>query len=80
MSGRQRYCWVCGDDMGFIENRHYDRRDTCGKGTCEREASDTAREEREQAHRDLDDELGWWNAPELQPDAMRAFKPWNTKP
>jgi hypothetical protein len=59
MSGKQRYCWVCGDDMGVIDDRHYDRRDTCGKVTCEREAKDAAQEEREQAHRDLDDRLGW---------------------
>ncbi len=59
MAGKQRYCWICGEDMGFIESRFYDRRDTCGKLTCEREARDAAREEREEAHRDLDDRMGW---------------------
>ena len=59
MSKKQRYCWVCGEDMGLIEDRYYDRRDTCGKQACERDARDVAREEREEAHRDLDDRMGW---------------------
>lgn len=59
MSGKQRYCWVCGGGMGFIEAKYYDRRDTCGKLVCEREARDAAQEEREEAHRDLDESMGW---------------------
>jgi hypothetical protein len=45
--------------MGFIEAKYYDRRDTCGKLVCEREARDAAQEEREEAHRDLDESMGW---------------------
>ena len=59
MSKKQRYCWVCGEDMGFVEDQYYDRRDTCGKHACEREAREAACEEREEAHRDLDDRMGW---------------------
>ena len=59
MSAKQRYCWVCGDDMGVIEDRNYDRRDTCGKVSCEREAREADRDEREQAHHDLNDKMGW---------------------
>ena len=59
MAGKQRYCWVCGDDMGIIENRLWDRRDTCGKLECNRAAADAERERREQSHRDLDDRMGW---------------------
>jgi hypothetical protein len=36
-----------------------DRRDTCGKRECEREARDQDRFEREEAHRQLDEERGW---------------------
>ena len=52
--GKVRQCWVCGDDMGFIENRYYDRSDTCGKRDCERESRDAYEAEREEAHAELD--------------------------
>lgn len=59
--GRVRYCPNCGDSMGFIEDRYYDRRDTCGSQQCEREARDDARAEREEAHERLDRDFdgGW---------------------
>lgn len=43
--GKIRYCWVCGADMGFIENRYFDRLDTCGDRECEREARDAYQDE-----------------------------------
>lgn len=58
-NSKQRFCWNCGEDMGFIENCYYDRRDVCGKLECNRAAADAAREEREDAHRELDDRMGW---------------------
>lgn len=59
--GKIRHCWNCGADMGFIENRFYDRMDTCGAAACERESRDVYREERDEAHRAVDDYFdgGW---------------------
>ena len=56
---RIRQCWNCGGDMGLVEDRHYDRMDTCGAARCEREASDAARAERDEAHDRLDRDMGW---------------------
>lgn len=57
--GKVRHCPNCGADMGFIENRYYDRRDTCGARECEREARDAAEAERDEAHERLDRDMGW---------------------
>ena len=57
--GRERFCWNCGDSMGFIENRYYDRSDTCGKRECDRAARDQAAAERDEAHKQLDCDMGW---------------------
>lgn len=56
---RERHCWNCGDSMGVIENRYYDRTDTCGKSECEREARYQRNAERDEAHEQLDRDLGW---------------------
>lgn len=59
MTSKMRHCWNCGAELGFIEARHYDRTDTCGKRECEREARDQAAAEREDAHEQLDRDMGW---------------------
>lgn len=56
---RERRCWVCGESMGIIQDRHYERSDTCGKTECEREARYAAEAEREEAHDRLDRDIGW---------------------
>lgn len=56
---KMRRCWNCGTEMGLIEDRHYERRDTCGKRECEREARDEAQAEREDAHEQLDRDGSW---------------------
>lgn len=58
-TAKQRFCWNCGADMGLIEDKYYDSRDTCGSTECERENRDRHAEEREQAHEQLDREMGW---------------------
>lgn len=58
-AGKERHCFNCGASMGFIENKYYDRRDTCGKRECEREARNEAYAEREEAHEQLDRDMGW---------------------
>jgi hypothetical protein len=57
--GKIRHCPNCGAGMGFIEDRYYDRRDTCGSRECEREARNDAYAEREEAHEQLDRDMGW---------------------
>lgn len=60
MATRQRHCWNCGEDMGMIDDRHYDRRDTCGKLECQREERDAYAQERDEAHEQLDRDLGYY--------------------
>lgn len=57
--GKERHCWNCGESMGYIENRYYDRSDTCGKQECDREARHSAEAERHEAHERLDRDMGW---------------------
>lgn len=52
-NGKERHCWNCGASMGFIENKYYDSRDTCGKLECEREGRYAAEAERSEAHHRL---------------------------
>jgi len=59
MAAKERFCWCCGESMGVIESRYYDRMDTCGKAACLREEQDAHRAEREQAHEELDERMGW---------------------
>lgn len=56
---RERHCWCCGESMGIIQDRHYDRGDTCGQPQCERAARDAASMERDDAHERLDRDNGW---------------------
>ena len=57
--GKVRHCWNCGADMGFIENRYYDRGDTCESPECNRAARDAEQAERDEAHEQLDRDNGW---------------------
>jgi hypothetical protein len=56
---RRQYCWNCGADMGEWDRRYCESRDVCGKLECNRAAQDAAREERDNAHEQLDRDMGW---------------------
>jgi hypothetical protein len=56
---KMRYCWYCGDELGVIENKHYDRMDTCGKTECERARRQADQDEHDELHEKLDRDLGW---------------------
>lgn len=59
MAAKMRRCWFCGVEIGLIEDRYYDRlTDTCGAPECEREMRFALDEEREEAHRQLDEDRG----------------------
>jgi hypothetical protein len=45
--------------MGAWDHRYSDSRDTCGKMECEREARNQEWQEREEAHEQLDRDMGW---------------------
>lgn len=57
--GSVRSCPYCGDDMGFIEDRYFERTDPCGKTECNRDAAEADRADRHEAHEHLDREQGW---------------------
>jgi hypothetical protein len=57
MTAKMRHCFFCGEELGIYADWH--PLDTCGKAECNREASNAAREEREEAHRELDRRMGW---------------------
>ena len=56
---KERFCWNCGDSLGFIEDKYYDRTDVCGKRECNRAAQDQAQYERDEAHERLDRDWGY---------------------
>ena len=45
--------------MGVIEDKYYERNDTCGRIECVREATYAAEAERSEAHEQLDRDRGW---------------------
>jgi len=59
MAKKMRYCCYCGAEMGEIEDRYYERTDTCGSAECNCFAADDAQAEREERHRQLDEDMGW---------------------
>ncbi len=56
---KMRFCWNCGAELGEIEDRFYDKSDTCGSIECNRQARDAEAAERFEAHEQLDQERGW---------------------
>lgn len=52
-----RHCFFCGDEIGVYAD--YDNLDTCGKLECNRETRHASQAEREEAHEQLDRDLGW---------------------
>lgn len=59
MSSKERFCCYCGESLGVLEAKHYDRNDTCGNRECEREVAGMMQEDREEAHEQLDRDMGW---------------------
>ncbi len=55
---KMRHCFYCGAELGVYAD--YDPRDTCGKRECEREAQDSYTAERQEAHDELDRDMGWY--------------------
>lgn len=58
-TAKMRHCCYCGAELGLIESRFYDRNDTCGALECEREMHSMLQAERDEAHDQLDRDMGW---------------------
>jgi hypothetical protein len=54
---KMRYCFNCGAELGAYAD--YDPMDDCGARECQRAAADAAAERREEAHEQLDRDLGY---------------------
>ena len=52
-----RHCFNCGAELGRYHD--YDPLDHCGAQECQREAVAAEREERQEAHENLDRIRGW---------------------
>lgn len=59
MAEKRHHCWNCGADMGVWDRRYCDSTDTCGKQECERAAREAVEQQRDEAHEQLDRDLGW---------------------
>jgi len=51
-------CFNCGAELGIYEADH-DTKDTCGARECLRQLREDERQERSDAHEQLDRERGW---------------------
>lgn len=56
---KMKYCAYCGEELGMTQSWDRDP-ESCGKPECNREVSAMYREEREQAHEQLDRDMGWF--------------------
>jgi hypothetical protein len=52
-----RHCFNCGEELGCYSD--FDPLDTCGNAECNREASYAHQAQREEAHEQLDRDMGW---------------------
>ena len=52
-------CEYCGADLGYEVDKWPDELITCGKRECERWARDEQLAAREEAHEQLDRDMGW---------------------
>jgi len=61
MSGaaKERFCWNCGASLGVLTRAEWEPRDDCGQMDCVRASQDAARAERDEAHEQIDRDLGW---------------------
>lgn len=55
---RRHHCFNCGEDLGEWD-RFSDNLDTCGNNDCLREARNAYAQERDEAHEQLDRDMGY---------------------
>lgn len=55
---KMQFCFNCGKELGIYVHYHGDI-ESCGSAECNREEQAAYREQREEAHHRLDEEMGW---------------------
>lgn len=60
MTAKMRHCFNCGAELGVMSRWEFDPLDTCGKTECEREARIAHERERQDAHEQLDRDMGYF--------------------
>lgn len=60
MSREIHQCEYCGEELGYSVKKWPGELVTCGKPECLRYERDCYQEEREEAHRQLDRDLGYY--------------------
>lgn len=58
MARRMQHCAWCGEELGVYEGG-YREPESCGKPECNREIRGMYEEMREEAHEQLDRDMGW---------------------
>ncbi|KKW92654.1 hypothetical protein YP76_06880 [Sphingobium chungbukense] len=59
MASNRHYCFNCGADIG-PKDRFSEPLDDCGALECVREARNAYQQERDEAHEQLDRDMGWY--------------------
>lgn len=59
MAERRHHCFYCGTDIG-PKDRFSEALDDCGAQECQRAARDAYAQEREEAHEQLDRDMGYY--------------------
>lgn len=54
---KMQHCFNCGEELGLYVA--WDNLEACGKSACQRELQDAFRAEREEAHEELDRNMGY---------------------
>lgn len=55
---KMRHCFNCGDELGRYNDYH--RFDSCGKPECQAEERVAHQQERDEAHEQLDHDMGYF--------------------
>lgn len=56
---KMRHCWNCGAEIGVYANWRQSDLDDCGSQECARETRNAFQAARDEAHEELDRDMGW---------------------
>lgn len=56
---KMQHCHYCGEELGVFD-AYYGDIQSCGKRECERSARDIQAQERDEAHEQLDRDMGYF--------------------